>query len=197
VSIQSKVLVHGDVIRVGEVDVQFADAKLLPDNLELLGEGASFNDTLCSMLESAKCFDKFPQTDIDILAKYMKAYRAPAGATVFYEGERNTCLWVLTEGSVNVCKQDSHGVTKQLSSIRAGKLFGEISVVDYFSYSASIVTEKESCFLIISRENFNRCVDDYPILGVRLLSLVANTLCARLRASSGQLASFLASAHDN
>ena len=163
----------------------------LPSDMELLGEGTSFQDTICDMLREAKGFENFTQPDIEFLAKHMKAYRVPEGTTVFREGERNSYLCVLIEGRVGVYKEDSDNEVKLLTVIPPGRIFGEISIIDNFPYSASIIAESEATFLLMSRENFRECINNRAILGVRLLSLIANLLCARLRAASGQLVEYI------
>ena len=163
----------------------------LPSDMELLGEGTSFQETICDMLREAKGFENFTQPDIVFLAKHMKAYRVPEGVTIFREGERNSYLCVLIEGHVGVYKEDSDNEVKLLTTIQPGRIFGEISIIDNFPYSASIVAETEAVFLLMSREGFRECVDGRPVLGVRLLSVIASLLCARLRSASGQLVEYL------
>ncbi len=159
----------------------------LSDTLELIGEGPSFKSTLHTMLADAMCFKKFSSKDIDILTNHMKAYHVPARTTVFHEGERNSYLSVLIEGRIGVYKEDEHRERKQLASIKQGKIFGEISLIDDFPYSASIVAETDVTCCFMSRENFRNCVEVHPLLGVRLLRLISSMLCLRLRATSGQL----------
>lgn len=163
----------------------------LPGDMELLGDGPSFQGTICTMLIEAKGFEDFSQPDLVFLAKHMKAYRVPEGATIFREGERNSYLCVLIEGRVCVYKEDRDSEVKLLTVIPPGRIFGEISVIDNFPYSASIVAETDTIFLLMSRESFRRCIDDKPVLGVRLLSLIARLLCARLRSASGQLVDYI------
>lgn len=163
----------------------------LSANLELIGDGPSFRDRLCLMLAQAKCFENFAPKDIEILANHMKAYRANKGVTIFSEGERNSYLCVLVTGKVGVFKEDEHRVAKLLTTIVPGKLFGEISLIDDFPYSASIVAETETSVLLMSRESFRKCVELSPVLGVRLLRLIADMLCQRLRSTSGQLIDYI------
>jgi CRP-like cAMP-binding protein len=171
-------------------DKRLASAAL-QDDMELLGEGASFQEAICSMLVEAKGFEEFGQHDIEFLARHMKAYRVREGATIFREGERNSYLCVLTKGRVGVYKEDRDNEVKLLTIIPSGRIFGEISIIDNFPYSASIIAETDVTFLLMSRESFRQCVDGRPALGVRLLSLIARLLCARLRAASGQLVDYL------
>ncbi len=163
------------------------DSASLSDVLELIGEGPSFMSTKCAMLANAMCFRQFSSKDINILANYMKACSAPAKATIFQEGERNSYLCVLIEGRLSVYKEDEHSEQKQIASIKQGKIFGEISLIDDFPFSASIVAETNVTCCLMSRANFRDCVEDNPLLGVRLLRLISSMLCMRLRMTSGQL----------
>src|SRR6185437_14348795 len=126
-------------------------------NLELIGDGPSFRETLCTMLSAEKCFADFPQTDIDILARHMKAYRASEDTTIIREGERNGFLCVLVEGHVNVYKEDGQGNVKLLSSIMKGRIFGEVSLIDEFPSSASVIADTPATIILMTGENFRQC----------------------------------------
>ena len=158
---------------------------------ELLGDGQSFLDTISDMLIGIKGFEMFSQKDIAHLSRHMKAYLVRAGTTIIHEGERTSYLFILVQGKVCVYKEDSNHKQKLLSTISQGRIFGEISLIDDFPYSASIIAESNATLLLMSREWFRQCIDDKPQLGVRLLSYIARMLCARLRASSGQLVEYV------
>lgn len=163
----------------------------LPSEMELLGDGKAFQDFICAMLKKAKGFENFEQPDLIFLAKHMKAYRALEGTTIFREGDSNSYLCVLIEGRVSVYKEDSNSELKLLTVIPPGRIFGEISVIDNLPCSASLVAESDATIVLMSRESFRRCIDERSIIGVRLLSLIAHLLCARLRSASGQLVEYI------
>lgn len=163
----------------------------LPSDMELLGDGESHQDAICDMLTGAKAFADFMQPDLAFLARYMKAYRARAGNTIFREGDDNSYLCVLIEGRVCAYKENSNGEIKLLTVITPGRIFGEISVIDNLPHSASLVAESDATLVLMSREGFRQCIENNSILGVRLLSLIANMLCTRLRSSSGQLIDYI------
>lgn len=178
---------HLAKIRKIHMDYRRLNSASLSDTLELIGDGPSFKSTLHTMLADAMCFKKFSSEDIDTLADHMRAYHVPARTTVFHEGERNSYLCILIEGRIGVYKEDEDGKRKQLASIKPGKIFGEISLIDDFPYSASVVAETDVTCCFMSRENFRNCVEVHPILGVRLLRLISSMLCMRLRTTSGRL----------
>lgn len=163
----------------------------LPRAMELLGDGPSFQETMCSMLAKVKGFEDFALPELKYLAKHMKAYRVPEGGTIFLEGDRNSYFSALIEGRVCVYKEDSDDEVKLLSVIPPGRIFGEISVIDDLPYSASLVAESAAVILLMSRDSFRQCVNDDAALGVRLLNLVARLLCMRLRSTSGQLVDYI------
>lgn len=163
----------------------------LPSDIELLGDGHSFQDTIATMLREVKVFENFEQSDLLFLAKHMQAYRARKGITIFHEGDQNCYLCVLIQGRINVYKEDQDNETKLLGTINSGKIFGEISIIDDLPHSASLIAESDAIFLLMSRESFRLCTEHEPILGVRLLGLIARLLCARLRSASGQLAGYI------
>lgn len=163
----------------------------LPSAMELLGDGPSFQDTLCGMLTQVKGFEDFSQPEFMYLAKHMKAYRVPEGGTIFLEGDRNSYFSALIDGRICVYKEDSDDAVKLLSVIPPGRIFGEISVIDDLPYSASLVAESAATIVLMSRESFRQCINDDPIIGVRLLNLVARLLCTRLRSTSGQLVDYI------
>jgi len=163
----------------------------LPSNIELLGDGHSFQDTISAMLMEVKGFDSFEQSDLLFLARHMQAYRARKGVTIFHEGDQNCYLCVLIQGRISVYKEDQDSESKLLGTITPGKIFGEISIIDNLPHSASLIADSEAIFLLMNGESFRQCTEHEPILGVRLLSLIARLLCARLRSASGQLAEYI------
>lgn len=163
----------------------------LPVEMELLGEGPSFQDTLYQMLQKAQGFEVFELSELMFLAKHMKAYRVPAGVTIFRERDRNSYLGVLVEGRICVYKEDSEDASKLFGFVTAGRIFGEISVIDDLPYSASLVAETDVIILLMDRESFRQCIADNSIIGVRLLKVIARLLCTRLRSASGRLVDYI------
>jgi CRP/FNR family cyclic AMP-dependent transcriptional regulator len=162
-----------------------------PSAMELLGDGPSFQNTLCAMLTKVKGFEDFELPELLYLAKHMKAYRVQSGQTIFLEGDRNSHFSALIEGRICVYKEDSDDQVKLLTIIPPGRIFGEISVIDNLPYSASLVAESDAIIALMSRESFHQCINENPIIGVRLLTLVAHLLSTRLRSASGQLIDYI------
>ncbi len=158
---------------------------------EVLGEGPTFHEAICTMLRTSKAFESFKQPDCGYVAKHMRAYQVPAGDTIYHEGDKGGYFSVLIEGRISVYKEDSDGQVKFLNAIPPGGIFGEISVIDNRPTSASLIAETDVIIVDMSRESFQQCVNENPAFGVQLLTLVARIMCARLRSVSGRLVDYI------
>lgn len=153
----------------------------LPPQLELIGNGPSFTRAMRTAFENAVLFDSFTAADNQSISTYMHAYRVHAGATIFAEGEPNGHLCVLAEGLVGVYGRDALGNLNRIKTMQSGEIFGKTALIEEYPYSVSLVAETKCVLLIMSRENFRRCVDLNPALGMRILLKIAQRLNRRLR----------------
>src|SRR3989338_4493490 len=171
----------------------FPDSKLPSaiDGLELIGAGASFQDELFDMVASAAIFNHFEGSEIRQLIGYMHAYSAPAGTTIFREGEAGRYMGILIEGSIEVRKQNDDGRERTIATITPGKTFGEMSLIDGFPHSASGITLKPIKLTLLSKDNLQRFLEKHPAAGIKMLWEIARLLSQRLRQTSGQLVDFM------
>ena len=85
----------------------------------------------------------------------------PAGSTVLAEGNVAEGLYVVLSGEVAVDKADD-GESLTLASLGAGQVFGEISLIQSRSATASIKALRKTVVLCLSREVFNEHVGEFP-----------------------------------
>ena len=157
------------------------------NDFEELGSGKQFQDALCVMLESSYLFKDFSRQEIEQLVHYMHGYKAPKGAILLQEGEHDSYLIVITSGKAKVLKDDGQGEMKKIATVRKGATLGEMSVIDDFPHSATVITTEDSEIALITKANLKNITQKYPALGVKLLWQIAWQLSARVRQASGQL----------
>ena len=159
--------------------------------LEEIGIGHEFLDQLCVMLESSFLFKDFSRNEIEQLVEYMHGYKAPKGAILFQEGERDSYLMIITSGKAQVLKDDGSGNTKEIATVRSGATLGEMSIIDDFPHSATVITTENSEVALLTKANLKKITEKYPSLGVKLLWQIAWQLNARVRQASGKLVDHL------
>jgi EAL domain-containing protein (putative c-di-GMP-specific phosphodiesterase class I) len=103
-----------------------------------------------------------------------------AGTTIFYEGDRGDCAYLIDRGAVEVWVRRK-GIKVVLAQRNVGELFGEMAIIDDHPRSAT-VTALERCELImVTREQIrNRINQTDPILRM-CLSVVLERFRATLK----------------
>ena len=161
------------------------------DKLEQIGIGEKFQDVLCTMLEGSYLFKDFRRQEIEQLVNFMHGYRAPKGAILFQEGERDSHLIIITSGKAQILKDDGAGNIKEVAVVRKGATLGEMSVIDDFPHSATVITTEDSEIALITKANLKNITEKHPTLGVKLLWQISWQLSARVRQATGQLVDHL------
>ncbi|MDX1518787.1 MAG: cyclic nucleotide-binding domain-containing protein, partial [Gammaproteobacteria bacterium] len=133
-------------------------------------------------------FRDFAPGDIEFLATWVKAYKAPVGAYIFKEGSTAASLCFLVEGDISIFKETTPNEHLKIADISSGGTIGEMGIVDGNPLSASAIAASESVVLLMSRTDFEDLVHDRCALGVKLLWKISQIISLRLRQTTGLLA---------
>jgi CRP-like cAMP-binding protein len=163
----------------------------LPKELELIGNGSENPQQITAMMQRMQLFSQSSLQDIELIARFCYAYRAPANTTLLREGVKERMLWFLVDGEVRVEKRDEDGINKQLATIGGGRTLGEVAFIDELPHSASVGTVSDSTLLLLTRDNFLKMAASSPRQSMNLAWLLAQQLCQRLRQTSDILIDYL------
>lgn len=161
------------------------------ENLKLLGAGAGFFNELCDMLSQCQLLDDLEWEEIKQIARYLQAYEARDGATLFHEGDAGNYLCFLLSGQVEIHKSDRHAKDKVVAQVSAGKTLGEMAMIDSEPRSATCVAKGAVQLAVLFKANFDRMVVEHPLLAYKIIHRIARLLSQRLRLTSGQLVDYL------
>jgi len=163
------------------------------DELELLGSGTSFMVEIADMLERADMFRNMSRAEVDAFSRYVQAYTAPVGAEVLIEGARESCMFVVAEGKLDILKKSDGYLdeSKRIATVRAGKTIGEMSLLDGLPHSATAVVVDAAVLLLVTKTNFDRMLKEQPEVALRIVHRMATLMSLRLRQTSGVLIDYL------
>jgi CRP-like cAMP-binding protein len=130
----------------------------------------------------------FTRSDLLVLAEFMKACAGEPGALLTLEGETESSMGILLEGSAAVVKAAAGGSQKTVGRLGKDKSFGEMSVLNREPRSATVVAETDVRLLILPRTEFDRLMDTQPKIAAKFLLRIARLLSNRLRETTGLLA---------
>lgn len=143
------------------------------------------------LLEKSGWMDELAPGQLQVMARYLGAYRAPKAKTIFLEGAREAFLCVVVSGKVTITKENSAHRKRELVNLGRGRILGELSLVDGEPRSATAVAAEESVLLVLTKAGFDRLSDDFPRLALQLLARVTRTVSQKLRQTSGILVEYL------
>ena len=134
---------------------------------------------------------------LDHLAKSLSTLRFAPGDTVFREGDGAAHeMFVVLEGEMEVFKRSRRGRDMRVAILGPGDWFGEMSVVDMQSRSASVRALAPSRLIRVSSEDLDSLYrHDLKSYALIILN-VARDLSRRLRVTDGILADFTANVLD-
>lgn len=130
------------------------------------------------------------------LAPFFTVHSIGLGERLIKEGEKSPFLAILLEGKMVVVKTSGAGEEQTVCTVKAGQSVGEISLIDQFPPSASVVAVQESKVAILTESQFERLCKRQAPAAVVLLKKVSASLCANLRRTSGKLVEYLGSEFD-
>lgn len=124
------------------------------------------------LLKSLSIFSETPETILAELAPLMQEEEAEEGTLIFEEGEPGDCMYIIFNGEIEI-----HKGKTSLAILQAKEVFGELSLLDAETRSAS-ATAKTDCFLFkIDQEPFYELIESRPEVAMGFIKI----LCKRLR----------------
>lgn len=124
------------------------------------------------LLKSLSIFSETPETILAELAPLMQEEEIEQGTLIFEEGEPGDCMYIIFTGEIKI-----HKGKTTLAILEEKEVFGELSLLDAETRSAT-ATAKTDCFLFkIDQEPFYELIESRPEVAMGFIKI----LCKRLR----------------
>jgi CRP-like cAMP-binding protein len=136
---------------------------------------------LRTFLKSLPGFEGFTGSHLDALAGVMKVQLYPKGHTFIWQGEQGQALYMIMDGAVLLSRSDELTGFKQERELRAGEVFGLLSLLDNLPAAATCSVLEPVTAASLPRAEFNDLFDDAPPVGHQLLYMVAIQLARDLQ----------------
>jgi len=100
----------------------------------------------------------------------------PKNTIIIHDGDESDSLYIIVSGKVKVFLTDDQGKEVILNFQEVGEYFGEVALLDQTRRSASVVTLVPSQLLVITRQDFMRCLSMHPEIALRMMKGLTNRL---------------------
>ena len=112
-----------------------------------------------------------------------------AGSAIIHQDSLGQALYILQEGEAAVRRRDPiTGEVKELATLVAGELFGEMSLVEDQLVSADVVARGDVELLVIPRRSFEALLAGNDKLAVKVYRCFCRSLSEKLRKTNQKLA---------
>ena len=148
-------------------------------------------DTIVDFLIQMPIFDSLTSEELEIVSEHMNTVEVNEDEVVFREGDRGDSVCFVFEGSLEVLKQTETGNSVVLTRLRRNSSIGEMAVIDEFARSATVKSITKSTLVTLTREAFERILEDHPSIGTNILKGLSRLLSLNLRKTSSRLADYM------
>ncbi|MDH3455886.1 MAG: Crp/Fnr family transcriptional regulator [Gemmatimonadota bacterium] len=130
-------------------------------------------------LQDVPIFSRLRDADLDHIAALLIPRRVSKNQVILLRGDQVTSLYLIGAGAVKLVATSEDGREVILATRTEGDFFGELSLFDDHPFEATVIATDDVELLVLRREDFHRCLDQWPDIAIGLL----RTLCGRLRAA--------------
>ena len=124
------------------------------------------------LLKNSTIFQSCREADLIDIASICTENYFDKNITLFSKGDPGNCMYFIYKGTVSI-----HDGQHQLAELAENEIFGELSLLDSESRSASATTVTDCTLLKIEQEPFY----DVVATNTDILKGIMRTLCKRLR----------------
>ena len=124
------------------------------------------------LLKNSSIFQACKEVDLVEIASICQEETVDANVSLFAKGDQGNCIYFIYKGQVSI-----HDGEHELAVLSENEIFGELSVLDSDTRSASPTTLTECILLKIEQEDFY----DVIATSTDILKGIMKTLCRRLR----------------
>ena len=149
---------------------------------------ASIFGRIKHILGETPFFEDFSTDELDFFSRNVSLRYFPAQTVLFKEGDIGDYLFFIVEGMVDVRLESTESGQNVIASFDRGCCVGEMSIVDDYPRSATIVVTKPSELLFLTRKRFKSICQENPPVGIKFLHSLARNLSMRLRKRTGRFA---------
>jgi CRP-like cAMP-binding protein len=127
------------------------------------------------LLKSLSLFEETPETVLAEVAEILQEVEVKKGQTIFSAGEIGHDMYIIFKGEIRIHKEEH-----TLAVFKENDFFGELSLLDTETRSASATATAESLMLKIDQEPFYDLMESR----IEVAKGIIKTLCRRLRAQN-------------
>jgi CRP/FNR family transcriptional regulator/CRP/FNR family cyclic AMP-dependent transcriptional regulator len=132
--------------------------------------------TIRNFLKEVSIFRNLSEKHLDLISGDFSISKVKKDEPIFLQTDKSTELYIILKGKAVVTLLSDKGEEFILNELKEGDFFGELSLIDGKSRSASVVAAEDSTLAVLGRESFINAIKQEPMIAVELLKTVTKRL---------------------
>ena len=137
------------------------------------------------LLKTVPLFSGLADRDLNRIVDLMVTKRYRKHNLIFFEDDLGQNLFIIKRGRVKISRIDESGGEVIFAILGEGEFFGELSIIDGQTRSATVTSLEDVELLVLRRGEFLDLLTQYPQISIALLREIAS----RIRKSDTQIKS--------
>lgn len=140
-------------------------------------------------IKSFPLLSSMNENELEALAGFMKEHTHEKDSIIIQEGDLDTTMYLLIEGTVDVIKTTIYNDPFVCATLSDSMhvVFGEMALIDKDKRSATVKAKTLCKTYSMDSDSFNKFCDEYPAGGVKLLKLMNKNIIRNLRIENENL----------
>ena len=145
------------------------------------------NKSIVDILKKVPLFQHLTKRELKIISKlvYRRVYHS--GEYIFQMHQPGAAMFIVKRGSVNILLPGPEQTETLLATLGAGTFFGELALLDNSPRSATAKSAETTETITFFRSEFNRLLNMYPSVGIKVMKQLALIIGQRLKATNEQI----------
>ncbi|MDH4029043.1 MAG: cyclic nucleotide-binding domain-containing protein [Nitrospirota bacterium] len=132
-------------------------------------------------LKEISLFRELSNDEINVVASVLKEEFYKKGSVIWEEDTPEQGLHIIDYGKVRVCRKTREGQKQVLAILKANNFYGELSILDGRSHSASVEALEDTKVFILHKSSMDRLLQENPQTAFNVLRLMTIEICELLR----------------
>ncbi len=133
------------------------------------------------ILKNIGIFQECDEQCLSLVFNSMKSKKLREGETLFNAGDPGEEMFVIVKGAVSIFILDKSGEEIILTNLEEGTCFGEMSIIDKETRSASCRALEETELLALHAEDYSNIIHTMPEAATGIMNKMLTTLVERLQ----------------
>lgn len=133
-------------------------------------------EELKSHIKNIPIFSELPDDALEILVNAGSIIKYFENQVILEEEEEGSSLFFIFSGKVKIVRKSDDEKEVTLDILRKYDFFGEMSILDGYTRSATVIAMEDSQLFVLRRKDFLELIEKFPHVSIKLVQILSRRL---------------------